>query len=294
MTQRIDIYGSPARSTRVADLKRFIAALSGASRGHRLHVEPTFLAYLTECAPEEAAGLHPLTEAESRDGLTRLALSIGGDGTFLATANLIGNSGTPIMGINSGHLGYLSAADITHADALAASIVEGDWSVESRTIIAVSSDSPLLPERPYALNEVAILKQDTASMITVEARINGDLLANYSADGLIISTPTGSTGYNLSVGGPIIAPGSGDWVISPIAAHSLSMRPLVVSDDVTLTIKARSRSRSMRLAIDGRSTSLPVETRLTLTKAPFSIKVAHLPGYNFIDTLRNKLHWGRK
>ncbi|MCM1477781.1 MAG: NAD(+)/NADH kinase, partial [Bacteroides sp.] len=217
---------------------------------------------------------------------------IGGDGTFLTPANIICSSATPIMGINAGHLGYLAATDIANAAEAARNIVLGHYTTELRTLLKVESNSAQLPPNPFALNEVAFLKQDTASIITVEARVNGNFLASYSGDGLIVATPTGSTGYNLSAGGPIMSPRAANWVITPVAPHSLSMRPLVIPDSATVEVRARSRSNSLMLAIDGRAVALPVETRFTLSKAPFSIKVAHLDGYTFIDTLRHKLHWG--
>lgn len=246
--------------------------------------------FLKTVIPEEAAGLLPISERAGEK--PSLALSIGGDGTFLTTANRIGASGTPIMGINSGHLGYLSAADIARADTVVGNIISGEFDVEPRAVISACSESPLLPERPFALNEIAVLKRDSASMITVETHLNGHLLASISGDGLIVSTPTGSTGYNLSVGGPIVSPVSAQWILSPVAPHSLSMRPLVVDDSSVITVRAHSRSGSFMLAIDGRSVPMPDGTELVLKKAPYCVNVAHLPGQNFIDTLRYKLHWG--
>lgn len=289
---QIDIYGNPAQSNLHAHLENFIKALIEVSGGQGLRADPQYLAFLTQLVPEAEGIITPITPGSSDGPPTALALSIGGDGTFLTTANRIGSAGTPIMGINSGHLGYLSATDIARADStIARSIVEGNYKVDSRTLITVESSSPI-PPRPFALNEVAFLKQDTASMITVTATINGLNPASYSGDGLLVSTPTGSTGYNLSVGGPIMSPRCADWVISPIAPHSLSMRPLVVPDSATIEITTSSRSKTMLLSIDGRATPLPVNTRFTLRKTPFEIHVAHLCGHTFIDTLRHKLHWG--
>lgn len=283
---RIDIYGNPAQTSHIPDLCRFIAAL--AASGCRLRAEAEYLDFLRRTVPE-AQNVAVISDSRDAD----LALSIGGDGTFLTTTNRIADSHPAIMGINAGHLGYLSAADIadTDPDLIIAQITEGGYVTELRTLIEVKSNSELLPARPFALNEVAILKQDTAQMITVETSINGKTLAAFSGDGLLFSTPTGSTGYNLSVGGPIVSPRSASWVISPIAPHSLSMRPLVVPDDVTIDVTARSRAGNMLLAIDGRSTPLPVGTSLRLVKAPFCISVANFSGRHFIDTLRHKLYW---
>lgn len=287
---RIDIYGNPTQKAKLEELRRFFESLFLCCPAEDLRVAPDYLHFLHRVVPSIASALSAIDASESE--APSLALSIGGDGTFLTTANRMGDTGTPIMGINSGNLGYLSAADIARADAVVGRIVSGEFEVEPRAVILAHSESELLPERPFALNEIAVLKRATASMITVETHLNGHLLASISGDGLIVSTPTGSTGYNLSVGGPIVSPGSREWILSPVAPHSLSMRPLVVNDSSEVRVKVHSRSGSFMLAIDGRSVPMPDNTELLLKKAPFCIKVAHLPGQNFIDTLRYKLHWG--
>ncbi|MDE6323687.1 MAG: NAD(+)/NADH kinase [Paramuribaculum sp.] len=288
--QNIFLYGNPTQTSRINEVREFLIALTAAAGNVRLHAEPDYRDFLIRILPTAASSIEKAAAAPDEPNNT-LALSIGGDGTFLTTANRIGRSGVPIMGINAGHLGYLSASNISDAVTIAERIVKGDYTTEPRTLISVFSSGAQLPGNAHALNEVAILKQDTASMITIEARIGDSPLATYTGDGLLISTPTGSTGYNLSVGGPIISPRCSDWVISPVAAHSLSMRPLVVPDSISLHISCRSRSGSMMLAIDGRSTPLPIDTRLELRKADFEIKVAHFPEQSFVHTLRHKLHW---
>jgi len=287
---RINIYGNPTQATKLDELRRFFESLMLCAPSKNLRVDSEYLEFLKNILPSVASVFKPIDADEA--GSADLALSIGGDGTFLTTANRIGASGTPIMGINSGHLGYLSATDIAMADSIVGKIVSGEFEIEPRTVILVCSESPLLPERAFALNEVAVLKRASASMITVETRLDGHLLASISGDGLIVSTPTGSTGYNLSVGGPIVSPGSTEWILSPVAPHSLSMRPLVVGDSSVITIRTHSRTGAFMLAIDGRSIPMPDDTELEFRKAPFCINVAHLPGQNFIDTLRYKLHWG--
>ncbi|MDE5923020.1 MAG: NAD(+)/NADH kinase, partial [Muribaculum sp.] len=218
---------------------------------------------------------------------------IGGDGTFLLTAQWVGDMQIPILGINTGHLGYLAATHMKDADEWIERLLKGDYDIETRTLIEVEADCHLAEEIwPYALNEVAVLKQDTSSMIEMKARINGSPLAVYLADGLIVSTPTGSTGYNLSVGGPILEPSAPVWAVSPIAAHSLTMRPLVVRDDSVIAITTCSRSGAYRLSLDGRFLSLPTESTVTLRKAPFATRVIKRPGHHFTDTLRDKLMWG--
>ena len=221
-----------------------------------------------------------------------IALSIGGDGTFLRTAQRVADKEIPIIGINTGHLGYLADVTIDECHDIFDDIINHRYKIEDRSLIEVSTSCPEFTGWKYALNEVAILKQDTASMISVETLINGSELATYRGDGLIVSTPTGSTGYNLSVGGPIIEPCAPNWALSPIAAHSLTMRPLVISVQRVLTITTTSRAQNYRISLDGRSTTLPVGTTVTLRKAPFVIKLAQRHIHHFTDTLRNKLLWG--
>ena len=196
------------------------------------------------------------------------------------------------MGINTGHLGYLADVRISDVGKCLECVFNGNHRIDSRTMIEVDCAETDVDGWPYALNEVAILKQDTSSMIDMEARIGDALLANYRGDGLIVSTPTGSTGYNLSVGGPILEPSAPVWAISPIAAHSLTMRPLVVSDDSVFTVTTHSRSDAYRLSLDGRSVSLAAGTTVTMRRAPFVTKVIQSQDHHFSDTLRDKLLWG--
>ena len=223
-----------------------------------------------------------------------LAVSMGGDGTFLRTAAAIGDRGIPILGINTGHLGFL--ADVSPEripEALEAIYNNGQNVVESHSVIAVNcnSDHPLCTF-PYALNEVALLKHDNSSLINIRTEINGDLLADYIADGLIVSTPTGSTAYALSVGGPIIAPDSDAFCIAPVAPHSLNVRPFVVKDDVDIRLTVKSRSHRYLLSIDGRSESLSETIEIHLRRARHTVGVVKVEHLKFFDTLRDKMLWG--
>jgi len=216
-----------------------------------------------------------------------MALSIGGDGTFLRTAAWTGMAQVPILGVNTGHLGYLAGVSLEQlADDMDTYLVESPAYTE-RTLIEVSGTQ--MPSWCYALNEVAISKDETASMIVAKTAINGSPLADYKADGLIVSTPTGSTAYNLSVGGPIVEPSAPVWVISPIAAHSLSMRPMVVNDASVIDIVVEGRSHSFRLSIDGRSVSRPVGSSLRLRRAGFVTRIVKTPDGEFPEPLRRKL-----
>lgn len=221
-----------------------------------------------------------------------LVISMGGDGTFLASAAQVGARGIPILGINTGRLGFL--ADVSPEDIENAldAVFDGRYTIEQRAVIAMTLDGETYHGYPYALNEVAILKHDNSSLIEIDTHINGALLTNYMSDGLIISTPTGSTGYSLSVGGPIIVPRSGTFCLSPVASHSLSTRPVIVCDDVVITLRVRSRSHNFLIAVDGRSESISENTTITLRRAPYAIGVMKVMHQNFFDTLRDKMMWG--
>lgn len=220
-----------------------------------------------------------------------MALSIGGDGTFLHTATCIGSKGIPILGINTGHLGFLADLSGNEVGHTLQDILKGQYQVEERTLLQVEANG-IETIWPYSLNEVAILKQDSASMISIRTAINDDYFNTYQADGLVIATPTGSTAYALSAGGPILMPQAANWVLAPVAPHSFTVRPLVVNDDVTISLQVACRTGKFMLSCDGRSIQLPAGETITLRKAPFTIKVVKGNGHTFSKTLRNKLMWG--
>lgn len=229
----------------------------------------------------------PQAEAE-------MALSVGGDGTFLRTAASIGASGIPIVGINAGHLGFL--ADVPVKDiptALPAILEEKQYTVEHRSLLQLSIPDCVQHYQPFALNEVAVLKRDQSSMVSVSVWVDGIFLNQYDADGLVIATPTGSTAYAMSAGGPILEPQSQSWVIVPIAPHSLTTRPLVIRDSCELDIEVSSRNNIFLVATDGKPVHLTTQSRLHLSKADHTIGVVRRTGHSFYDTLRNKLMWGR-
>lgn len=255
-----------------------------------LAVHEKFYKYLCENLPETPSVEEIITD---NDFSADIAMSLGGDGTFLRTAKRVGQKNIPIVGINTGHLGYLTDAKMDEVERVVNDLMQGLYKIECRTLIEVKSlDENHHIDQPFALNEVAILRQDTSSMISAETLVNDTYLTTYKGDGLIISTPTGSTAYNLSVGGPILDPTSQNIVLAPISPHSLTMRPLVLRDDCTLTIKAQSRAEMYNVSIDGCSNPLPIDVPITITKAPFTIKVIQSLRHTFIDTLRGKLMWG--
>lgn len=219
-------------------------------------------------------------------------VSMGGDGTFLKTASMVGEKQIPIIGVNTGRLGFLADINPPEIDPMVQAIYEGDYAIDTRTVLQVETDGQPLAGCPFALNDVAILKRDVAAMITVHTTINGDYVTTYQADGLVISTPTGSTAYSLSVGGPIIVPGTHVFSITAVAPHSLNVRPLVLSEDSEITLTVESRSHNFLVALDGRSENLPDSTRLTLRKAPYRVKVVKRAGQKYFHTLRDKMMWG--
>jgi NAD+ kinase len=221
-----------------------------------------------------------------------IAFSIGGDGTFLKTVSLLQHKNIPILGVNTGRLGFLADVSCDDFEDTLAEILKGEYRVEERTRIKLSLNNDS-SEVSYALNEVAILKQDLASMITVTMYINGEHVSSYESDGLIVATPTGSTAYSLSVGGAIMAPNTPNFIVTAIAPHSLTARPLVIGNDNVLTLEVKSRSNSFLVSMDGRSTVLSSEdTILKIERAEKPVCVVKRIGHTFYETLRNKLKWG--
>lgn len=283
---RIAVYGSRRQDNYLLEIEAFMKRLT--QMGVEVVMHPKLYKYLQAVMLPALAAVRRVTD--SSDFTADAAVSIGGDGTFLRTAMWVSRSDIPILGVNTGHLGYMTALSVDRLSEVPELIMSGTLSYERRGLIEVVS--PEIKTWPFALNEVTISKDDSASMIDAMTYLDGIHLADYCADGLIIATPTGSTAYNLSVGGPVIQPQTRVWVISPIAAHTLTMRPLVISDSSSLSILPQARAEHFRLTLDGRSVSLPVGTEIHLRRADFDVKVLHLPGSSFIETLRNKLHWG--
>ncbi len=222
-----------------------------------------------------------------------MAMSVGGDGTFLRTASAIGDRGIPILGINTGRLGFLTGVNYNELNDILPEIVERKYRIEERTLLGIDTKEHPNPfDNICALNEVAILKQDTASMLSIHAYINGEYLTSYQADGLVIATPTGSTAYSLSIGGPILVPASPSIILAAIAPHSLTARPLVVADDSRISLKIESRSNHYLVSLDGHSQIFNEQTPIEVFKAAYTQKIVKRIGHTFFKTLRDKLMWG--
>lgn len=221
------------------------------------------------------------------------ALSLGGDGTFLTTASMVGHLDIPILGINCGHLGYLAEVQTENIESVLEQLVGNHYTIEQRRMLEVTCQQDGKIASPYALNEVAILKSGLSSMITVDVTLNGEYLHNYKADGLLIATPTGSTAYNLSVGGPLLDPHVHAIILSPVATHSLNIRPLVVLDDSKIDVKISSRNGNFLLSVDGRSQVLSQDIQLHIERSQRTIKLVRISGQTFMQSLKEKLNWGK-
>lgn len=220
------------------------------------------------------------------------AISLGGDGTFLRAASRVGAKGIPVLGVNMGRLGFLSDVLPLEVEKALGEIFEGQYKLEEHTVIKVEAEGEPIEGNPYALNDIALLKRVDASMITISCRVNGEYLVTYQADGLIVSTPTGSTAYNLSNGGPIIVPSADILCLTPVAPHSLNIRPIVINDDCVVELEVESRSHNFLAAIDGRSEKLREGTKVIIRRAPFKIKIVKQRSSHYFSTLRDKLMWG--
>lgn len=228
------------------------------------------------------------------DGFTAdFVISMGGDGTFLKAVGRVGAKAIPVIGVNMGRLGFLADVGQGEFDDVIEALYDGSYTVESRVVIMVDTDGEPLAGSNCALNDVAILKRDNASMISIHTSINGEYVTTFQADGLVVSTPTGSTAYSLSNGGPIIVPGTHVLVLTAVAPHSLNIRPIVIADDSEITLAVESRSHNFLVAVDGRSEKCCDVTRLTLRKAPYDVKIVKRCGTRYFDTLRHKMMWGK-
>ncbi len=223
---------------------------------------------------------------------TDYIISLGGDGTFLKAAGRVGKRQIPIIGVNMGRLGFLADVLPSEIEQTLEKVFNHDYYIENHTVIQLFSDGQPLQNNPFALNDIAVLKRDSASMISIRTYVNGDFLVNYQADGLIVATPTGSTAYSLSNGGPIIVPQSGSLCITPVAPHSLNIRPIVINDTSEIVLEVESRSHNFLAAIDGRSEKMAEGTRLTIRKAPYVVKIVKQKNQRYFSTLHEKLMWG--
>ncbi len=285
---RFAIFGNIYQAKKSASIQKVLSFLS--ERKAHVFIDREFFIFLTE-------DLHLDVKVDGvfddNDFDVDFVISMGGDGTFLKAASRVGEKGYPIVGINMGRLGFLADVGPAEIEQSLSAIFRNDYHVEEHAVIMVETDgNGQLEGCPYALNDIAVLKRDNASMISIRTCIDGDHLVTYQADGLIVSTPTGSTAYSLSNGGPIIAPLSGVMCLTPVAPHSLNVRPIVVPEDVVVKVSVESRSHNFLVAVDGRSEKCSEETSLFIKKAPYRVRIIKRHSQKYFHTLREKMMWG--
>jgi NAD+ kinase len=285
----VALYGKSLNSYNLQPIKNAINKLE--QLGATLHINTE----LYELIKPQVSFSSILSIYESNTSLKNkadLLISIGGDGTILNALPLIKNTKIPIVGINTGRLGFLATINIEEIENAISLIAEGKGMVEERTLLSLESEFDFFGENNFALNEFTLRANGNSAMITIHVFNNGTLLNTYWADGLIISTPTGSTAYSMSCGGPIVMPDSENFVITPIAPHNLNVRPLIISDKDIITVKAVGRNKKFLVTLDSRSEVIDPEIELTVKKERFTASIIRLPHHDFPSTLREKLLWG--
>ena len=317
---RFALFGNEYQTKKSDSAALLLGALQ--QRGAQVSVERAFHEFLLRhhgSEPAMAALLAGVRVFDVLDFPADYAISMGGDGTLLKTASHVGATGVPIIGVNTGRLGFLADFLPSEMEEALDELYAGRCRVEEHAVIELSlrdeqefkvqSSKSLRDEQefkvqsskfkvqgsigyPYALNDIAVLKRDNASMITIHARVGGNDLVTYQADGLVVSTPTGSTAYNLSNGGPIMAPGTGILCLTPVAPHSLNVRPIVIGDESEIELSVESRTHSFLVAVDGRSESFDEGTQLVISKAPYAVRIVKRASQHYFATLREKMMWG--
>ena len=250
------------------------------------------LYYIIEPHLNQKKSLRLFNRYEQIDLDTKIMISLGGDGTLLDAATIIRDSGIPILGINIGKLGFLSSVSIDEAEEAINSVLNNKFELDKRTLVKLEDPASLFGGLNYGLNELTVIKRDTTTMITISVYVDNLFLNTYWADGIIISTPTGSTGYSLSCGGPIISPESKNFVITPIATHNLTVRPIIIPDSCQIKLKVERRNQDFLCVLDSRSRELSSPAELIISKLEFQINLISLENSGFFKTIRNKLAWG--
>lgn len=281
------IFGNEYQVKKSTSIEKILDYL--AQKDAEIYVENAYYEFLTRSQhiDVKAAGVF-----EDYNFDVDYVISMGGDGTFLKAASRVGAKGTPIIGVNMGRLGFLADVLPGEVEAALDSLYAGECQIEEHAVIQVEAEGGVLAGNPFALNDIAVLKRDDASMISIRTQVDGEFLVTYQADGLVVTTSTGSTAYNLSNGGPIIIPQSSSLCLTPVAPHSLNIRPVVINDTAEITLDVESRSHNYLVAIDGRSERMTEGTRLVIRKAAHTIKIVKQRNQRYFSTLREKLMWG--
>ena len=281
------IFGNSFQPRKSQSLMRVLDFLR--SKGASIIFDRTFYDFLTA---EQNQELGNVGTFDGDDFNADYVISMGGDGTFLKAAVRVGIKSIPLIGINMGRLGFLADVLPGEVESALQAVLEGNYNIEEHTAIQISTSGGDFDGCHYALNDIAVLKRDIASMIGIHTSIDGSFLVNYQADGLIVSTPTGSTAYSLSNGGPIIVPQTRTMCLTPVAPHSLNIRPIVISDSSTVTLEVESRSHNYLVAVDGRSYTMHEGSTVTISKAPFVTRIVKPNGRRYFSSLRDKMMWG--
>ena len=284
---RFALFGNIFQAKKSATIQKVLSCI--ANYGADLYVDMEYYYFLKDNQRLDVNATKIFTDDDFE---ADFVISMGGDGTFLKAASRVGKKDIPILGVNMGRLGFLADISPDDMDRCLEALHNEDFAIESRALIQVEADGQPLSECSTALNDVAILKRDSASMISIRASINGQYLNTYPADGLVVSTPTGSTAYSLSNGGPIIVPGTKVFSMTAVAPHSLNVRPIVLPDSSVIELDVESRSHHFLVAIDGRSEKCKEGTKIVLRRAPYDIKVVKRSDHRYFNALREKMMWG--
>ena len=284
---RFALFGNIYQAKKSASIQKVLSCI--ANYGAELYVDMEYYYFLKDNQRLDVNATKIITDDDFQ---ADFVISMGGDGTFLKSASRVGRKDIPILGVNMGRLGFLADISPDDIERCLEALYREDYAIESRAMIQVEADGEPLGDFSYALNDVAILKRDSASMISIRACINSQYLNTYQADGLVISTPTGSTAYSLSNGGPIIVPGTKVFSMTAVAPHSLNVRPIVIPDNSLIELDVESRNHNFLVAIDGRSEKCKEGTKITLRRAPYDIKVVKRSDHRYFNTLREKMTWG--
>jgi NAD+ kinase len=287
---KIGIYGIQFNQKKIKIFQELFNFLNEFKQVNKVSIYGPFLDLLKK----NIAGVDHFEQFDSSDELTEFdfMLCLGGDGAILDTLCLVKDSGVPVLGINTGRLGFLSSISTEEIETPLKKVLNGEYSLDARSILKLESSSGLFQDVNYALNEVTVQKKDSSSMMIIHAYVDDEYLNSYWADGLIISTPTGSTGYNLSCSGPIIMPGSNVFVITPIAPHNLNVRPLVIPNNKKIKLKLEGRGDEFLVALDSRSIPINSAEELVIQQGEFPMNIVRPKDHSFLSTLRNKLTWG--
>ncbi|GAB1444582.1 MAG: NAD kinase [Cyclobacteriaceae bacterium] len=285
---RIGIHGKEAKGQQIKFIENFLETL--VSNKVDLSISSKFLKYLKSARLSKLK----LKSFDLGDNLKQLDafISLGGDGTLLDSITYLGKNETPIMGINTGRMGFLSTISRDETEKALEHLLNGTFQTDSRAVLTLESDKKLFDGLNFALNDFTIIKKDTSSMINIHVFVDKELLNSYWADGIIVSTPTGSTGYSLSCGGPLLYPRSESFVITPVSPHNLTARPIVISDDSEISFRIEGRSKKVLISLDSRVESIDESVKLKVKKAKFGVQLIQMPGQHYFKTLRQKLHWG--